>query len=74
MIEFATIRYAPDDIEQQAWIISVVRSLAVVLASIQLLHAICTYRYVESDVLWVIKNAFTDLNSHNYGLNIMQGL
>ncbi|KAI8032638.1 putative methyltransferase PMT11 [Camellia lanceoleosa] len=43
LIEFATIRYAPDDIEQQAWIISVVRSLAVVLASIQLLHAICTY-------------------------------
>ncbi|GMP25150.1 hypothetical protein CsSME_00002152 [Camellia sinensis var. sinensis] len=46
LIEFATIRYAPDDIEQQAWIISVVRSLAVVLASIQLL-AICTYRDYE---------------------------
>ncbi|CAL5374560.1 unnamed protein product [Camellia sinensis] len=47
LIEFATIRYAPDEIEQQAWIISVVRSLAVVLASIQLLHAICTYRDYE---------------------------
>ncbi|THG21931.1 hypothetical protein TEA_009203 [Camellia sinensis var. sinensis] len=45
--ELATIRYAPDDIEQQAWIISVVRSLAVVLASIQLLHAIFTYRDYE---------------------------
>ncbi|CAL5372305.1 unnamed protein product [Camellia sinensis] len=42
-----TSRYAPDEIEQQAWIISVVRSLAVVLASIQLLHAICTYRDYE---------------------------
>ncbi|KAA8530696.1 hypothetical protein F0562_005370 [Nyssa sinensis] len=46
-IEFAILRYVTNGAEQQTWIISLVRTLFVLLASIQLLHAICTYRDYE---------------------------
>ncbi|KAJ9556788.1 hypothetical protein OSB04_011402 [Centaurea solstitialis] len=41
-IEFMVLRYG-NDIEQQAWIISIVRSIFMLLASCQLLYAIYTY-------------------------------
>ncbi|XP_057492446.1 LOW QUALITY PROTEIN: protein GAMETE EXPRESSED 1-like [Actinidia eriantha] len=47
LIEFAILRYATIKIEHQAWIISLVRSLFVLIASIQLLHAIFTYKDFE---------------------------
>ncbi|KAA8547678.1 hypothetical protein F0562_004107 [Nyssa sinensis] len=47
LIEFSILRYATNGIEQQIWIVSLVRTIFVVLASIQLLHAICTYRDYE---------------------------
>ncbi|PSS00287.1 Protein GAMETE EXPRESSED 1 like [Actinidia chinensis var. chinensis] len=47
LIEFAILRYATFNIEHQSWIISLVRSLFVLIASIQLLHAIFTYRDFE---------------------------
>ena len=47
-IEVAILRLATDDnIEQKSWIINLVRSLFLLLASIQILHAIYTYRYAE---------------------------
>ncbi|CAL5367880.1 unnamed protein product [Camellia sinensis] len=67
LIEFATIRYAPDDIEQQAWIISVVRSLAVVLASIQLL-TICTYRDYELLNYQMLLKLNENLTEQFYGM------
>ncbi|KAK2966083.1 hypothetical protein RJ640_025579 [Escallonia rubra] len=47
LIEVSVLRYATNDIEQQAWIISLVRSLFVLLVSLQLLYAIFTYRDYE---------------------------
>ncbi|KAK9998575.1 hypothetical protein SO802_018178 [Lithocarpus litseifolius] len=48
IIEVAILRLATDDnIEQKSWIINLVRSLFLLLASIQILHAICTYRDYE---------------------------
>ena len=48
IIEVAILRLATDDnIEQKSWIINLVRSLFLLLASIQILHAIYTYRYAE---------------------------
>ncbi|CAK9138616.1 unnamed protein product [Ilex paraguariensis] len=47
LIEFTILRYSTNDIEEEAWIISIVRSFFVLLASIQLLYAICTYRDYE---------------------------
>ncbi|KAK4606406.1 hypothetical protein RGQ29_000585 [Quercus rubra] len=47
-IEVAILRLATDDnIEQKSWIINLVRSLFLLLASIQILHAIYTYRDYE---------------------------
>ncbi|KAL2499071.1 Protein GAMETE EXPRESSED 1 [Abeliophyllum distichum] len=47
LIEVIIIRYATYDIEQMGWIISSLRSLFLVLATIQLLYAINTYRDYE---------------------------
>ncbi|KAM7507853.1 hypothetical protein LguiA_018306 [Lonicera macranthoides] len=47
LIEAAILRYTENDLEQQAWIISAVRSLFALLAVAQLLYAICTYRDYE---------------------------
>ncbi|KAL0000040.1 hypothetical protein SO802_019642 [Lithocarpus litseifolius] len=48
VIEVAIFRLATNDnIEQSTWIINLVRSLFVLLASIQIIHAICTYRDYE---------------------------
>ncbi|KAJ9565136.1 hypothetical protein OSB04_001102 [Centaurea solstitialis] len=46
-IEFIVLRYG-NDIEQQAWIISIVRSIFMLLASCQLLYAIYKYRDYET--------------------------
>ncbi|XP_059451305.1 protein GAMETE EXPRESSED 1 [Corylus avellana] len=47
-IEVAILRVTTNDnIERNSWIIKMVRSLFVLLASIQILHAICTYRDYE---------------------------
>ncbi|KAJ0594894.1 hypothetical protein HanHA300_Chr03g0113381 [Helianthus annuus] len=47
LIEFAVLRYG-NDIEQEAWIIRVVRLTFLLLASGQLLYAIYTYRDYET--------------------------
>ncbi|KAI3756780.1 hypothetical protein L1987_56603 [Smallanthus sonchifolius] len=47
LVEYVVLRYG-NDIEQQAWIISIVRLIFVVLASCQLLYAIYKYRDYET--------------------------
>ncbi|XP_044506867.1 protein GAMETE EXPRESSED 1-like [Mangifera indica] len=47
LIEVAIVRFTGNEIEQQTWIITSVRSLFLILAALQLLHAICTYRDYE---------------------------
>ncbi|CAI9277262.1 unnamed protein product [Lactuca saligna] len=47
LIEFMVLRYG-NEIEQQAWIISIVRLIFVFLASCQLLYAIYTFRDYET--------------------------
>ncbi|KAE8707262.1 Protein GAMETE EXPRESSED 1 [Hibiscus syriacus] len=46
-IEVAVIRFTEDDIEQQTWMINLARSLYVLVACIQILYAVCTYRDYE---------------------------
>lgn len=47
LIEVVTFRFTTYDIEQQTWIVNCDRSLFVLLAAIQLLHSIFTYRYMQ---------------------------
>ncbi|KAM3282678.1 protein GAMETE EXPRESSED 1 [Capsicum chacoense] len=47
LIELAILRYATYKMEDQAWIVSIVRSLFVLLASCQLLYSLWTYRDYE---------------------------
>ncbi|KAJ1399813.1 gamete-like protein [Sesbania bispinosa] len=45
-MEIFIIRLTNDNIEQQTWIINMVRLVFMIAASVQLLYAICTYRQV----------------------------
>ncbi|XP_062153135.1 protein GAMETE EXPRESSED 1-like [Alnus glutinosa] len=47
LIEFAVLRFVTNGIEQQTWMVNLVRSLFAGLALIQILHAIFTYRDFE---------------------------
>nr|POE57602.1 protein gamete expressed 1 [Quercus suber] len=47
LIEFAILRFVPKAIDQQTWMINQVRSFFVILASVQIIHAIITYRDFE---------------------------
>ncbi|OIT27341.1 PREDICTED: protein GAMETE EXPRESSED 1 [Nicotiana attenuata] len=47
LIEVAILRYGTSEIDDQAWTVSIVRSLFVLLASCQLLYSIWTYRDYE---------------------------
>ncbi|KAK6280640.1 hypothetical protein POUND7_020907 [Theobroma cacao] len=47
LVEVAILRFTTNDIEQKTWIVNLVRSLFVLIASIWLLHAIFTYRDYE---------------------------
>ncbi|XP_052195520.1 protein GAMETE EXPRESSED 1 [Diospyros lotus] len=47
LIEFVILRHGPSNIEQQAWVLSLVRSLFALIAAIQLLYAVCTFRDIE---------------------------
>ncbi|KAK7379215.1 hypothetical protein VNO80_04670 [Phaseolus coccineus] len=47
-VEVLIIRLTSDNIEHQTWIINVTRLLFMVGASVQLLHAICTYKDYET--------------------------
>ncbi|KAK4337649.1 hypothetical protein RND71_042136 [Anisodus tanguticus] len=47
LIELAILRYGTNEMENQAWIVSIVRSLFVLLASCQLLYSIWTFRDYE---------------------------
>ncbi|CAH9094171.1 unnamed protein product [Cuscuta europaea] len=47
LIEFCIVRYGTDEMEKQAWIVGMIRSVYVALASIQLLYAVWTYRDYE---------------------------
>ncbi|KAH9675374.1 protein GAMETE EXPRESSED 1 [Citrus sinensis] len=47
LIEVVTFRFTTYDIEQQTWMVNCDRSLFVLLAAIQLLHSIFTYRDYE---------------------------
>ncbi|KAL0549061.1 hypothetical protein IC582_013541 [Cucumis melo] len=49
IIEVAILQLEVLDIEQQTWIVNLVRTVFLLLAFLQLLHAICTYR--DYDVL-----------------------
>ncbi|CAK9318017.1 unnamed protein product [Citrullus colocynthis] len=49
MTDVTILRLEVLDIEQQTWIVNVVRTVFLLLAFLQLLHAICTYR--DYDVL-----------------------
>ncbi|MBA0656402.1 hypothetical protein Goklo_008760, partial [Gossypium klotzschianum] len=46
-IEVAVLRFTANDIEQKTWMVNLVRSLYVLIACIQLLYAVCTYRDYE---------------------------
>ncbi|KAH1074154.1 hypothetical protein J1N35_026482 [Gossypium stocksii] len=46
-IEVAILRFTANDIEQKTWMVNLVRSLYVLIACIQLLYAVCTYRDYE---------------------------
>ncbi|GMN42339.1 hypothetical protein TIFTF001_011552 [Ficus carica] len=46
-VEVAILRFATFDIEQQTWVINLVRSSFALLAAVQLVFAICTYRDYE---------------------------
>ncbi|XVF80444.1 hypothetical protein PTKIN_Ptkin15bG0073700 [Pterospermum kingtungense] len=47
LIEVGVLRFTANDIEQKTWLVNLVRSLFVLVASIQLLHSICTYKDYE---------------------------
>ncbi|RVW37628.1 Protein gamete expressed 1 [Vitis vinifera] len=47
LIEFAILRFSTYDIAQQTQIINMIRSIFAIVSSIQLLHAICTFRDYE---------------------------
>ncbi|XVF71788.1 hypothetical protein PTKIN_Ptkin12aG0067200 [Pterospermum kingtungense] len=47
LIEMAMLRYLMNDIEQQTWLINLVRLLYTILASVQLLFSIYSYRDYE---------------------------
>ncbi|CAK9322236.1 unnamed protein product [Citrullus colocynthis] len=49
LIEVAVLRFEMFDMEQKTWIVNSVRTVFLLAASLQLLHAICTYR--DYDVL-----------------------
>ena len=38
-------------IDQQIWLINQIRSFFVIIASVQILHAIFTYKYVKKDLM-----------------------
>ncbi|KAK8479769.1 hypothetical protein V6N12_000279 [Hibiscus sabdariffa] len=46
-IEVTILRFTANDIEQQTWMVNLVRSLYVLVASIQILYAVCTFRDYE---------------------------
>ncbi|XP_039059910.1 protein GAMETE EXPRESSED 1-like [Hibiscus syriacus] len=46
-MEVGILRFMENDIEQQTWMINLVRSLYVLVACIQILYAVCTYRDYE---------------------------
>ncbi|XAR73587.1 hypothetical protein NMG60_11007601 [Bertholletia excelsa] len=56
LIECAILRHGTNNIEQQTWMISIIRSLFALVASIQLLYSIYTFRDYEMlnhhDVEW----------------------
>ncbi|CAH9147423.1 unnamed protein product [Cuscuta epithymum] len=47
LIEFCIVRYGTDEMEKQSWIVGMVRSVSVAMASIQLLYAVWTYQDYE---------------------------
>ncbi|KAM6548457.1 hypothetical protein CsatB_020133 [Cannabis sativa] len=47
LIEFAILRFTTNGIEQQTWLINLVRILFLLVATVQILHAIFTYRDYE---------------------------
>ncbi|CAH9121051.1 unnamed protein product [Cuscuta epithymum] len=47
LIEFCIVRYGTDEMEKQSWIVGMIRSVYVALASIQLLYAVWTHRDYE---------------------------
>nr|POE71193.1 protein gamete expressed 1 [Quercus suber] len=68
IIEVAILRLATNEnIEWRSWIINLTRSLFVLLASIQILHAICTYRDFEvlnHQMLLTLIEKINDLDRH----------
>jgi len=66
LIEFVILRHGPSNIEQEAWALSLVRSLFALIAAIQLLYAVCTFRYESMDVViysFGLENASIDPSS-----------
>ncbi|XP_047340153.1 protein GAMETE EXPRESSED 1-like [Impatiens glandulifera] len=63
-IEFAVLRYATGRIEDQAWIISSIRTLFVTLSSIQLLYVVFTYRDYEVLNHHILLNLMDKINNN----------
>lgn len=53
LIEVAILRYGANELDDQAWTVSIVRSLFVILASCQLLYSIWTYRYKQHNKIYI---------------------
>ncbi|GMN27835.1 hypothetical protein TIFTF001_001804 [Ficus carica] len=63
LIEFIILRFTTTGIEQQTWLINLLRSLFVLLATVQILHAIFTYRDYEMLNYVMLKNLTEDVNN-----------
>ncbi|XP_017974431.1 PREDICTED: protein GAMETE EXPRESSED 1 [Theobroma cacao] len=67
LVEVAVLRFTTNDIEQKTWMVNLVRSLFVLIASIQLLHAIFTYRdyeYLNHQILLTLMDKVNIIQSN----------
>ncbi|XP_017974430.1 PREDICTED: protein GAMETE EXPRESSED 1-like [Theobroma cacao] len=67
LVEVAVLRLTTNDIEQKTWMVNLVRSLFVLIASIQLLQAIFTYRdyeYLNHQMLLTLMEEVNNIQSN----------
>ncbi|KAK6267419.1 hypothetical protein QUC31_018256 [Theobroma cacao] len=67
LIEVAVLRFTTNDIDYKTWMVNLVRSLFVIIASIQLLHAIFTYRdyeYLNHQILLTLMDKVNKIQSN----------
>ncbi|KAE8724526.1 Protein GAMETE EXPRESSED 1 [Hibiscus syriacus] len=73
-MEVGILRFMENDIEQQTWMINLVRSLYVLVACIQILYAVCTYRYGGQLTMKVYANILINGLKELVMIICMQGL